>query len=538
VLLAVIAAAAATGLGQAPPPPASWTVLSKDGRQPLVTTQVTGREMVAVEELTRLFGVEVREDPLTRGLSLTLQGRTIVVSPTTGLASIGGRVVTLSTPPQRAGRSWVVPVDIIEKALTLVHQPRLDVRPRSHLVIVGDLRVPRVTVRVETQPALARVVFDITPAVTHTVVQEPGRLLLRIDADALDVAVPAVVPGELLTAIRPQPAVPTIAIETGPRFATFRATASPAEASPQRLTIELVGAPEPTTAAPAPGAPGTPAAPGAPAPAPAPPLVPDGPVPAIRTVVIDPGHGGKEDGRVTKGQAEGARGPGGTYEKHVTLAVARLLRTAIEQRLGLRVLMTREDDRTLVLDERAAFANNNKADLFISLHANASVASSATGAEVFYLSLDGYSPEARRVAMQEGAVLPSVTGGDRQIEIILWEMAQLQHLEQSAAFAGFIEQALRARVKMSNRAIQQAPFRVLVGANMPAVLVELGFISNPEEEKRLNAPPHQQQLVDALVESIVKFRAQLESQGRDGSAPATRANEAPAAPAPAPPRMP
>ena len=80
-----------------------------------------------------------------------------------------------------------------------------------------------------------------------------------------------------------------------------------------------------------------------------------------------------------------------------------------QQRLGLRVLMTREDDRTLVLDERAAFANNNKADLFISLHANASVASVATGAEVFYLSLDGYSPEAQRVEMQEGAVLPSVS---------------------------------------------------------------------------------------------------------------------------------
>ncbi len=99
----------------------------------------------------------------------------------------------------------------------------------------------------------------------------------------------------------------------------------------------------------------------------------------------------------------------------------------------------------------------------------------------------------------------------RQIELILWEMAQVQHIEQSAAFASLIEQSLRSRVKMSARAIQQAPFRVLVGANMPAVLVELGFISNPDEEKLLRSPAHQRLLVDALVESIVRFREQLDA---------------------------
>jgi len=268
--------------------------------------------------------------------------------------------------------------------------------------------------------------------------------------------------------------------------------------------------------------PGTPAGP-----EPTPALGPE--APSIHTVVIDPGHGGEVDVEGVRGP--GARGPAGTFEKHITLTIARLLKSALEARLGVRALLTREDDRTVYLDERAAFANNNKADLFISLHLNASVSQKPSGAEVFFLSLDGYSPEARRVAQMEGAVLPSATGGDRTIEMILWEMSQLQHLEQSAVVAGLVEQTLRSRVQMSPRAIQQAPFKVLVGANMPAVLVELGFISNPQEEKLLGSHAYQLKLVDALVDAVGRYRAQLEARRPDtAAAPA----QAPAAPPPAP----
>jgi N-acetylmuramoyl-L-alanine amidase len=151
---------------------------------------------------------------------------------------------------------------------------------------------------------------------------------------------------------------------------------------------------------------------------------------------------------------------------------------------------------------------------------------------VFYLSLDGYSPEARRVAQMEGAVLPTASGGDRTIEMMLWEMAQLQHLEQSAVVAGLVEQTLRTRVKMSPRAIQQAPFRVLVGANMPAVLVEVGFISNPDEEKLLGTHAYQLRLVDALVDAVGRYRTQLQS--RRSAAPGPAPAAAPSTPPPAP----
>jgi N-acetylmuramoyl-L-alanine amidase len=370
---------------------------------------------------------------------------------------------------------------------------------------------------------LARVHFDVTPATPHTVIVEPGRIIVRFEATTLDLELAAAGPPDLVLALRALPNTPAVAIDQGPRYGTYRVIEGP-DAPTHRTTVEILAADTPaapTTAAPGqptPGQPATPAAPGAEL---TPPLGPE--APSIHTVVIDPGHGGDVDVEGVRGP--GARGPAGTFEKHVTLTIARLLKSALEARLGVRALLTREDDRTVYLDERAAFANNNKADLFISLHLNASVSRSPSGAEVFYLSLDGYTPEAQRLAQSEGAVLPTATGGDRTIEMMLWEMAQLQHLEQSAVVAGLIEQSLRARVKMSPRAIQQAPFRVLVGANMPAVLVELGFISNPGEEKLLSTQSYQLRLVDGLVDAVARYRAQLEA-GRPTAA------AQPASPAP------
>jgi N-acetylmuramoyl-L-alanine amidase len=219
----------------------------------------------------------------------------------------------------------------------------------------------------------------------------------------------------------------------------------------------------------------------------------------LRTVVIDPGHGGDD---------EGSRGPAGSTEKQVTLSVARRLKAALEGRLGVRVILTREGDNAVGLDERAAVANNNKADLFISLHANASVRPAASGAEVFYLSLQEYGIEAQRAAAAPRESLPVFGGGTRDIEVVQWRLAQARHIEQSQTLARIVEDALRSRISLTPRSLQQAPFRVLVGANMPAVLVEMGFITNAQQESQLTSDAYQNEIVQALVESVIKFRAQ------------------------------
>ncbi len=471
-----------------------WTVLSPAGTQPLPITLVNGREYISAADLTGLFGTTLREDR-AGGLVLTMGGRTIVVSLTQGLASVEGRVISLPAAPVRQGPTWLLPVELVERALAPGSNPRIDVRRRSSLIVVGSLSVPAIAAQSEPLPNGARVTFTVTPAVQHTVVNENGRLLIRFAADALDADIAAVSADAPLAGARVLPPS-SIELTLGPTFASYRA-AEQREGAQLRLVVDILAsstepAPEPTAQA----------APDATAPVETTPLLPE--ATGVRTIVIDAGHGGTE---------QGARGPSGTLEKNVALAVARQLKAAIEARLGLRVLLTRSGDETVALDARAAFANNNKADLFISLHANASVRSSVTGAEVFYVSLGEYGNAARADAAEPGAVLPTLGGGERAVELILWEMAQSRHLNDSARLANIVEAEMRERLPMSPRAIQQAPFRVLVGANMPAVLVEMGFITNPTEEKRLNTPDYQAQIVNALLTAIVRFKAATEGVG-------------------------
>ena len=479
-----------------------WSVLTQGGTQPLPLTLVNGREFVSTADLSGLFGLVAREDR-AGGLVLTQGARTIVVSLTQGLASVEGRVVSLPAPPQRQGAAWLLPVDIIERALAPGASPRIDVRRRAGLIVVGSLTVPAITGRSEPLPTGTRLQFSASPAVAQTVVNENGRLLIRFAADALDADLTGIASSQVLTGARVV-APSTIELGLGAAYASYRA-AEQREGGTLRLTLDLLAA-SPT----APTAPGTDtAAPGSDT-APVietPPLLPEST--GLRTIVLDPGHGGTE---------QGARGPSGTLEKNVALAIARQLKAAIEARLGVRVLLTRSGDETVALDARAAFANNNKADLFMSLHANASVRSTVTGAEVFYVSLGEYNA-ARGSAAEPGALLPTLGGGERAVDLILWEMAQAQHLNESARLARLVEGEMRTRLPMSPRAIQQAPFRVLVGANMPAVLVEMGFITNPTEEKRLNTPEYQSQIVNALVSAIVRFKATADRGAVAAAAP-------------------
>jgi N-acetylmuramoyl-L-alanine amidase len=509
----LVTATAALLWAQAPSRPGGITVITKELRQAVPLRPVEGQDLVALDDLATLFQLQIKEDPLAGGITVTRRGRTLVMS-SQGLVSSGGRLVSLASPPVKSGKQWFVPVDFVGRALPLVLDVRAEFRRSSRTLIVGDLVVPRVAARAETAGANARITVDISPRAEHSIVQEPGRLIVRFTADAVDPEVAPVPSGDLLAALRVVDSPPALQIDLGPRFASFRASDVPADASSTRLVIDLLAAGGTTAAAPTTPTPGTPAtsAPGQPPAQPeAPPLpVFEGPVSGVRTIVIDPGHGGDETG---------AKGPAGTVEKDVTLAIARQLRAAIEHRLGLRVLLTRDADTTVGLDERAALANNNKADLFVSIHANASVSPVPLGAEVFYLSLDEYGERVKREAEPGVAQLPTLGGGERQVELILWEMAQARHLQDSAVLASIVEQQLRSRVPMSARAIQQAPFRVLVGANMPAVLVEVGFLTNPGEESKLASPEHQGQLVQALFESIVRFRTYIEGGRRAPAGP-------------------
>jgi len=479
-------------------PASPFTVISREGRRTVQAVVDGEQDMLRVEDLIAVFQLTVREDRGNNALTVTHAGRTVVLSLDQGLASLGGRLVSLAAPPARDGGRWVVPADFVSRALPLISDTKVELRRSSRLILVGDVRVPRLTARLEPAGTATRVTLDLAPGAPYAVLQEPRRLLVKFDADALDPVLSSVSGLGLVESV--SAAEPTtIVISLAPGMGSFRASSMPIEAGSSRILVDVL--PVGTTTTPtAPSPPGGVPPAGTTRPESIPAFA-QAASPSIRTIVVDPGHGGEEIG---------ARGVNGAMEKDITLDVSRRLKAAIEARLGIRVLLTREDDRLVPLDERASIANNNKADLLISIHVNASPRRDARGAEVFYLSLDGLSAETRRMAENpQGKTLPTLGGGSRDIELILWETAQARHLAESAVLAGFIEEELRKTVEMSLRSLQQASFRVLVGANMPAVLVEIGFVSNPDQEAQLITDGYKNQIVQAIYDAIVRYRARL-----------------------------
>jgi N-acetylmuramoyl-L-alanine amidase len=200
-------------------------------------------------------------------------------------------------------------------------------------------------------------------------------------------------------------------------------------------------------------------------------------------------------------------------EKDLTLSIARSLARRLEQRLPVRVVMTRDDDSNLSLENRTAIANQNKADLFVSLHVNSSYGASAHGAETYILSDEASDSLAADAAAAENR--SGSDGGDPlyDLQLILWDLSQSHYLAESLRFATLVQEELNSALELRDRGVKQAPFRVLMGASMPAALVELGFLSNPAEERRLQEPGYQSQLVEALVRAFTRYKALVEQSG-------------------------
>ncbi len=221
----------------------------------------------------------------------------------------------------------------------------------------------------------------------------------------------------------------------------------------------------------------------------------------VRTVVVDAGHGGDETGRI---------GSGGALEKDVNLAVARELKRVLERRGGLEVVLTRDDDSAVPLARRAEIANQAGGDLFVSLHCNGWFSERATGVETYFLSPARTDRDASVARAENWAA----EGETADIEFILWDLVQNRFITDSSDLAEEVQAGLCRALGAENRGVKQAGFRVLVGAYMPAVLVEMGFLSNGAEEKRLIDPDHQRLLARTIGEAILEYRDRHAGAGR------------------------
>jgi N-acetylmuramoyl-L-alanine amidase len=512
-VLAILVLAFAAPHAQDGAPATPLTLVSREGRRPVPTILQGGRELVALDDLDPLFGVSVREDALAGAVTVSYRGRTIVASASRPMVSADGRVVTLSSPVVRSGRRWLVPIDFLSTALATIYDRRIELRRASRLVVLGDVRLPRVSAVIASAGPPTRAEVEIAPGAPVVVAAEPGRLVVRIDADGLDLATLPAGAG-LIERIRPGDQPNTVSVLLTDAAGPGRATVTTAN-NVTRVLIEVPTAaesraPSPESRVPSPDPripipdPRTPSPdPRIPSPEP---RIPNPGSRAWQTIAIDPGHGGDD---------VGVRGARGVEEKQLTLDVARRLRAMVEARLGLRVILTREDDRALSLDERAAVANNGKANLLISLHVNGSRGPASSGAEVFHLQLDRESAEVVRAAASEGVVLPSLGGGQRRLDLIPWDLAQARYLDDSARLAEVLQEELqRQQVPMSEQPLRQAPLRLLAAANMPAALVEVAYLTNPQQEARLNTDEFKAAIAQAIFSGIVRFRAWSEESRR------------------------
>jgi len=223
------------------------------------------------------------------------------------------------------------------------------------------------------------------------------------------------------------------------------------------------------------------------------------------TVVLDAGHGGEDDG---------ARGPRGLVEKELVLDVGRRLAARLRER-ELRVVMTRDDDRFVSLEERFAIANDARGDLFISIHANATRDSEVSGVETFFLAVAASDDEARRVALRENQAFAgsgAIPEMNDPLQAILGDLMASDHLKESNEFARLAQRGLAGDAANHSRGVKQAPFVVLQGVQMPSSLVEIGFVTNPAESGRLRSSSGRDRIAAALAEAVLEFGRRFEAR--------------------------
>lgn len=476
LLLAIATIVFAQAGGQA-------TLRTPNGDKPLPVLHENGQTYFSVDDVLAALGGTLV--PQGNGFNATLNNVSAAFGPDSRFAVVHEELIEMPVPPVTADGKEFATLAFFQGFL-----PRaanldaswdaagrvLQVRPQPSVVATAQLSVANIQ-------GITKVVVTLSAAVDYTILKSQTTYIIRFKT----------------------PVRPAVAEETyeDPNVAktTFAGNdlriqfASPdviGDAykleNPFRVVIDLRK--------------GTPQTPGTPPPAPLAPRTQEQP-PGIHTIVIDPGHGGKD---------VGAMGPGGTMEKDTTLALCRRLASALEAKTGARVVLTRDDDTLIALDQRTALANQYKADLFLSVHMNAAVVKGARGSETYFLSADASDELARKAAETENAAARTTQDSSGDLKLILWDLAQQEYLQESSRFASDVQEEMNAVAGIQNRGVKQAPFKVLVGASMPAALVEVAFISNPEEESRLKDDKFVGTVIDALTRAVVRYKTDYETR--------------------------
>jgi len=484
-------------------PAALMVTLSIDGREIALpaTAGLTATPLFALEPVAEALAILEGGGPRGEGLSLRIGDALVVLQPASATLTIGREIVTLSEPTRTEGPVHFVPLDFFVKTLGQGLGFGVEWRGDARRLVLtrGALAAQKLVLEHVHVGDSTTVVLRASQPMAYRVQRSGSAFEVIFPAQRVEIAGPAVLNDPLVVRFESLPDRLRLTLAPGAGAEDYTLS------EPFRIVLDVRQQPQ------APAAAGQLA-----------PIAPRTRRPGIHTIVLDPGHGGAETGAV---------GAKGTQEKNLTLALAQVVRKLLEERLPVQVATTREDDSTLSLTARSTFANQQQADLFVSLHLNSSRGSTAHGAETYFLSLEASDERAAAAAAAENEAGPSAAEPD-ELEFILWDLAQTRHLARSQQLGRLIQEELNLALNLRDRGVKQAPFRVLMGAAMPAVLIEFGFLSNPEEEAQLSDPAYRDRLAETVVRAIARFKAELDA--------AQAARQAPpeSAPTPASPQTP
>lgn len=493
-----------------------------------VDTYDAGTEVyIGLKEASKVYGAQLYWYSASGEVSLTLRGRPVVFKEEGVDVSVDGRPATLPRPMlSRLGKNFI-PIEFLSDP-TFAEVSGLETKfnPKTRLLLV-DARSNVGPLRWFTYPDHTRIVLELSEglgaqadrrgvggyevSIPNGVIDWSERVevkdgvvdVVHLSQDArqarLSLALLEGAEGVKQTELsKPRRLVIDVARRKGaPRDAAPAGASLPEE--PVSLKPEKPEPPKPAIVAKPPSPPEakpvveTTKPPVVPVPAKAKPSEK-----ARYRIAVDAGHGGKDGG---------ATGRRGTLEKDINLYAALELAKLLEEESRFEVMLVRQDDTFVKLGDRSKMANEAQADLFVSLHSNAHPSRAESGFEVYFLSERASDPEAERLAEFENSVLALETepGQSDEAEGILYQLARTEFMNDAGELAGLVAKNLAGRVDLSNRGVKQAAFYVLRGANAPAILVEMGYLSNERDEAKLESAKYRRRLVEGLYAGIVEF---------------------------------
>jgi N-acetylmuramoyl-L-alanine amidase len=455
----------------------------------LPTISRDGHDYVELARVAALLKGRLDATPVSAQARLTAQGRVITLTRNWSRISVNGSPVMLDAPVRVHKGVWLVPESFVDQV-----RPR--VLPVSTAAAPSAAPAPVVGSRMPV--ALEDMRFRSYPSFTRIVVETSGPLTYRIEAAGakesrirlqLLAGFPRVqdIGDGLIDEARLERAGDDAVLRV-----LFEGAAGELRASqlvdPPRLVLDFARPVEPA------------------------PRERREAVAPLRVIVLDAGHGGHDTGAV---------GPGGLQEKDLVLDVTRRVARLLEDKLDVKVRLSREADQFVTLRDRTTYANRERADLFVSIHANAHRESASAGVETYFLSSEATDGAARQVASLENSVVqlektPARASGRLDaVKAILWDLAQSEFQQESSRLAEVVQDSMTQSLRMPNRGVKQAGFYVLGGAAMPAILIEIGFVTNPKEERRLKESKYRDEIARAIFSGLAEYKKRYDARARD-----------------------